>query len=76
MRIAAPTRNNHEEKMREPSALSRLKDGELCIVTMKDGEREARWNAANSCFFYLERGSPKVCNPDDISEWRPISMSC
>lgn len=58
--------------MKEPSALNRLKDGELCIVTMKDGEREARWSVANSCFFYLERGTPIVCHAGDIMEWRPV----
>lgn len=62
--------------MRENSALSRLKDGELCIVTMKDGEREVRWSVANWCFFYLERGSPIVCHAEDVIEWRPVSMSC
>ncbi|HEY0844422.1 MAG TPA: hypothetical protein VGE12_03595 [Noviherbaspirillum sp.] len=62
--------------MKEVSALTRLKDGELCIVTMKDGDREARWSVANWCFFYLDRGTPVVCRADEIEEWRPASMSC
>lgn len=62
--------------MRTNSALSRLKDGELCIVTTKDGEHEVRWSAANWCFFYLDRGTPIVCPSHEIEEWRPVSMPC
>lgn len=62
--------------MKEDNALTRLRDGEPCIVTMKDGEREARWSVANWCFFYLDRGTPVVCRAEDIEEWRPVSMLC
>jgi hypothetical protein len=60
--------------MRMESALSRLKDGELCIVTTKDGEQEARWSVAGRCFFYLNRGTPIICDSDEIEEWRPASI--
>jgi hypothetical protein len=60
--------------MKSDSALSRLKDDELCIVTTKDGEREVRWSVANWCFFYLERGTPVICRSEEIEEWRPASI--
>lgn len=60
--------------MKELSALSRLQDDELCIVTTKDGEHEVRWSVANWCFFYLDRGTPIVCPSDEIEEWRPASI--
>ncbi|MEC4719589.1 hypothetical protein RY831_10540 [Noviherbaspirillum sp. CPCC 100848] len=60
--------------MRTDSALSRLKDGELCIVTTKDGEQEARWSVSGWCFFILHRGTPTICAADEIEEWRPASM--
>lgn len=60
--------------MKVDSALSRLKDGELCIVTTKDGEHEVRWSVANWCFFYLDRGTPIVCHSEEIEEWRPASI--
>lgn len=61
--------------MRARNALSLLQDGELCIVTTKDEEREMRWSVQNWCFFYLDRGSPIVCNADEIEEWRPASVN-
>ena len=60
--------------MIEDSALSLLKDEELCIVTTKEGEREMRWNRAARCFFYLDRGTPVACDDDQIEEWRPASV--
>ena len=60
--------------MRPESALSRLKDGERCIVTTREGEQEARWSVAGWCFFYLQRGTPMICHPDEIEEWLPASI--
>ncbi|OWW21660.1 hypothetical protein [Noviherbaspirillum denitrificans] len=60
--------------MRTPNALSLLKDGELCIVTTKDGEREMRWNLASWCFTYTTAGTPLVCPYDEIEEWRPAAI--
>jgi hypothetical protein len=60
--------------MRSDSALSRLKDGELCIVTTKCGEREMRWSVQHWCFFHLNHGTPIVCHASDIEEWRPASV--
>jgi hypothetical protein len=60
--------------MRADNALSHLRDGELCIVTTRDGEHEMRWSLAGWCFYYLERGMPVVCPPDDVEEWRPASV--
>lgn len=60
--------------MRASNALSLLQDGELCIVTTKDGEREMRWSVHNWCFFYLDRGTPIVCRSDEIEEWRPVAI--
>jgi len=57
--------------MRPDNALSRLKDGELCIVTTKQGEREMRWSVPNWCFYYTQAGTPVVCPYNDIEEWRP-----
>ena len=60
--------------MRPESALSRLKEGELCIVTTRDGEHEMRWSVTGWCFFYLNRGTPVICNAEEIEEWRLASI--
>ena len=61
--------------MRADSALSHLHDGELCVVTLKDGtRRNARWNRPAWCFFLLDTEPPAVCGFDDIAEWRPASI--
>jgi len=60
--------------MIEVSALSRLRDGERCIVATADGEREMRWNAAARSFFYLVNGTPVACDADEIEEWWPVAM--
>lgn len=60
--------------MRSDSALFLLKDGELCIVTTKDGEHEARWSVAGWSFYYLDRGTPMICRADEIQEWRPVAF--
>lgn len=60
--------------MRPDNALSRLKDGELCIVTTKEGEHEVRWSVSGWCFFYLDRGTPVLCPSDEIEEWRSASV--
>lgn len=57
--------------MRTQSALSLLKDGELCIVTTRHGEREMRWSVPNWCFYYTSAGTPVVCRFEEIEEWRP-----
>jgi hypothetical protein len=56
------------------SALSLLKEGEICIVVTKDGDREAIWSAQRWCFYYLNRGAPIVYRADEIEEWRPASI--
>lgn len=58
--------------MRSGTALSRLKDGELCLIVTRDGEIEARWSASAWCFVYLTRGVPVICDPRRIEEWRPL----
>ena len=57
--------------MRADTARSLLKDEQRCVVATRNGELEVRWNAANWCFFYLDRGTPVVCNDDEIEEWWP-----
>lgn len=59
--------------MQGGTALSRLKDGELCAIVTKQGELQARWSKSAWCFFYLERGTPVVCDPEQIEEWRPLA---
>lgn len=59
--------------MQSGTALSLLKDGELCLVVTNRGELHARWSASAWCFFYLDRGTPIVFAPDQIQEWRPVS---
>jgi hypothetical protein len=64
-------------EMKTESALSCLKEGEVCIVRTSDGrEHEVRWSVRNWCFFHLERGAPVVCNAADIEEWWPASVKC
>ncbi|HYD94987.1 MAG TPA: hypothetical protein VEC01_06650 [Noviherbaspirillum sp.] len=60
--------------MKSESALSLLKDGELCIVTTAQGEREMRWSVPNRCFYYSRCGTPVVCPVDEIEEWRPVVL--
>jgi len=60
--------------MRAASALSRLKDGEVCIVTTQHGEREMRWSVPNWCFYYTSAGTPIICPLDEIEEWRPAAV--
>jgi hypothetical protein len=60
--------------MRADSALSLLKDGELCIVTTAGGEREMRWSVSNWCFYYISAGTPVVCPFNEIEEWRPAVL--
>jgi hypothetical protein len=59
--------------MRVDTARSLLKDGQRCIVATSTGVHEVRWNAASRCFFYLDRGTPIVCDDDEIEEWWPVS---
>lgn len=59
--------------MRVDTARSLLKDGQRCIVATKDGEQIVRWNAESWCFFYLDRGTPIVCDDDEIEEWWPMT---
>lgn len=61
--------------MRTCNALSLLKDGELCIVTTKFGEREMRWSIASWCFYYTSAGTPIVCPFDEIEEWWPAVLN-
>lgn len=57
--------------MRADSALGRLKEGELCIVTTKTGEYVARWSVTGWCFVRLERGMPVIIDHNAVEEWRP-----
>ncbi len=60
--------------MRTESALSRLKEGELCVITTKHGEREMRWSVSNWCFYYTNAGTPIICPFEEIEEWRPAAI--
>jgi len=62
-------------EMRTSSALSLLKDGELCIVTTAFGEREMRWSIAGWCFYYTSAGIPVICLFDEVEEWRPAVLN-
>lgn len=55
----------------DKTALSLLKDGELCEVITKDGQRLARWSARNWCFYFIDAGTVSVCRMSDIEEWIP-----
>jgi hypothetical protein len=59
--------------MRVDTARSLLKDGQRCMVATRNGELEVRWSVASWCFFYLDRGTPVVCNDEEIEEWWPTS---
>lgn len=61
--------------MKAGSALSHLKEGELCIVTTPKGEFEARWSVASWCFYHLDRGTPVVLRAEEIEEWRPVTVA-
>lgn len=57
------------------SALSRLPDGELCIVVLHDGEqRETFWSVAVRRFFFTSEPLGAV-SLDDIDEWWPVSTT-
>jgi hypothetical protein len=60
--------------MRADSALSHLKDEEICIVRLAEGEREMRWSRADWRFYYMEGNERLVCPFEEIYEWRPASI--
>lgn len=61
--------------MRADSALSHLKDGELCIVLMKTGEKhQMRWSVPNWSFLFVNGERPIPCRFEDIKEWMPASI--
>lgn len=61
--------------MRADSALSHLKDGEICIAVLKNGERhEVRWSVPDWSFFFVHADWPTACRFEDIKEWMPASI--
>ncbi|TFW07741.1 hypothetical protein E4K72_08720 [Oxalobacteraceae bacterium OM1] len=60
--------------MQADSALSHLRDGELCIVRTREGEREAVWRRAAWRFYPEEGRNAGPYKFDDIEEWRPASI--
>ena len=61
--------------MRADSALSHLRDGELCIVVTKAGERhEVQWNLSDWSFYFTHADRPTVCRFEDIREWMPATI--
>lgn len=53
------------------SALNRLRDGEICLVVLKNGStREAFWSIAVQRFFFTSEPLGAV-SLDDIDEWWP-----
>lgn len=57
------------------SALTRLPDGELCIVVLHDGaQREAFWSVAVRRFFFTSEPLGAV-SLEDIDEWWPADMT-
>jgi len=61
--------------MQADSALSHLKDGELCVVVLKNGERhEVQWSVQQWRFVFRQAGAPVACAFDDIGEWMPASI--
>lgn len=61
--------------MRPDSALSHLRDEEICMAEMKDGTRQRiQWNRRDWCFLTVDTPVPTVCSFDDIKEWRLITI--
>jgi len=68
------------DRMSPTSALTQLKNGEVCVLVLKGGERrEAYWNECLQCFFptaaplmplHRERAIPH----DQIDEWWPVNV--
>lgn len=57
------------------SALSRLEDGELCIVVLHDGkQRETFWSVAVRRFFFTSEPLGAV-SLEEIDEWWPANMA-
>ena len=55
------------------SALHRLRDGELCIITLPDDrEFEAEWSAKVYRFFYRDENGPTSKRHSEVF-WRPAS---
>jgi hypothetical protein len=56
------------------SALSRLRDGELCWIVLRDSKpTEAVWSAKRSGFFYNAGGEPAFVNHAEVAEWWPAN---
>ncbi len=60
--------------MREDSALSHLKDGESCVVLLKNGEKQkVKWSVPEWSFISTSDGDRR-CRFEDIKEWMPASI--
>ena len=57
--------------MEEISALSLLRNGELCTVVTAAGTREAIWAAPHQIFVFIDDARPEHCSPAEVDEWIP-----
>lgn len=55
------------------SALSNLKNGELCTVVVDGQEREAEWIAHNRWFRFTTPPAG-IARPEEVEEWWPASV--
>lgn len=56
------------------SALHRLRDGELCIITLPDEtEVEAEWSTKTYRFFYRDKDGPTSKHHSEVF-WRPAGV--
>ncbi len=58
----------------QKSALDKLKDDELCLVTIKGNEFEVRWNLQARQFCLSNHGTNVAIPFEKIEEWRPASV--
>lgn len=58
----------------QTSALSLLKNGELCMVVTAVGEREAYWVAITKMFIFADGAEPICIRSNQVDEWMPASV--
>lgn len=60
---------------KEESALSLLRNDELCIVVLHDGtQRECAWTPADQSFTFVDGKGPGFVLASDVYEWWPASV--
>lgn len=56
------------------NALSRLTDGEICRLVIRDSEIEAAWSVPLYCWIWQSGLNILMIDPRDVDEWMPAEL--